>query len=154
VRLLLPALRLRHPEARPEADRDRYNNALRGTRGITGLRVTTTSGSSYLDAMTLMAKYETTNFALLEKAQQGDRAALGKLFEGCRPRLEAVLSDLTAVFCGAAAPRTAQKSGQDEADERIRRIRAAFIGRQFCRGRPVHQGGYGTEPEEETVHPA
>jgi RNA polymerase sigma-70 factor (ECF subfamily) len=47
--------------------------------------------------MLLMAEPGTSIPPLLQKAQQGDRAALGQLFEECRPRLDALLRDLMGV---------------------------------------------------------
>lgn len=47
--------------------------------------------------MILMAEPKTpkpSTFTLVQKAKCGDREALGRLFDGCRPRLEAVLKDL------------------------------------------------------------
>jgi RNA polymerase sigma-70 factor, ECF subfamily len=44
--------------------------------------------------MKLMNEPKTTTFSLIQKAKNGDRAVLGQLFDGCRPRLKAVLRGL------------------------------------------------------------
>ena len=41
-----------------------------------------------------MTRSDASTFSLVQKAKSGDRKALGRLFEDCRPRLEALVRDI------------------------------------------------------------